>query len=804
MLPDAAERRANSRADAWAVALLVAGGALVFADFLFSSKNFYFRDILNFHYPLRQVLVSSYARGEFPLWNPFVYLGQPMLANPNYMALYPTNLLHLMFSFNYAFKLHFVLHPILGGIGAYFLQRRLGLQAAAAAGGAVAYEFSGTVLSFLNLYNIVPAVALLPWIGWAFVAAVESKGWGRSLVLGALAALQVFAVEPLMVASVIALVAALAVVQLTQSPDRAGTLGRIGRAGLAGGVFALALSAVQWLPALELMPNSGRGAGYGYAVASGWSMHPLDLVNTAVANLFGTLYTLNNSTYWGEAFHAGREPYLVSFFLGASALMIASVSWFSPRRALQRTLFVLTLFAVAFALGDYNAAYRWLYEHANVFHYGRYPSKYFLLATLGIALLVGLGLEVVSGAGADKRRRWIPLAGGAGLVLAAAVLGTWAYWQWHPRYVDALLRSQVDPAAAAGKDFAAIEWQLLVALRNCGLFLLVTSAGVLVSRFWRQGAALSALLALVIAAELAQANLRLSPLISDADVDFVPEVNRHLQRSGPPEPFRVVPPTLLSGSLPDLHLRLPNRSAAWLTLFYRMSGHPMYGLSQGLQYSIDQSVDNLDTRESHELWRACKALGPEGCLTLLQKINSPALLALNEVTDPRAQPVTSFATASETTLRLYWLDGTLPRAYFATGVARAGSQREALGLFLRRDFPYASTVVLEGSDVVEQPGLTGAGSVRILDYENRRVSCEVEALGPGHVVLLDSFYPGWQARVDDHPVEIRRANYAFRAVAVPAGKHHVEFLYRPRSFYAGLALSSVALLGGVASVLRRR
>jgi len=67
----------------------------VLADVLFTSKNFYFRDILNFHYPLRKVLIDSYARGEWPLWNPYVYLGQPMLANPNYMAFYPSNLFHL-------------------------------------------------------------------------------------------------------------------------------------------------------------------------------------------------------------------------------------------------------------------------------------------------------------------------------------------------------------------------------------------------------------------------------------------------------------------------------------------------------------------------------------------------------------------------------------------------------------------------------------------------------------------------------------------------------------------------------------
>src|SRR5207247_7183259 len=176
--------RWRTNPDIWYPALLVVAGILFFSDPLFYSKSFYFRDILNFHYPLVKVMIESYARGEFPLWNPYVYLGQPMLANPNYVAFYPTNLFHLFLPFNYAFKLHFIVHPILGGLGLYFLQRRLGVDGLAAFGGSLVYQFSGAVLSFLNLYNIVPAVGLIPWLGWAFLGALNGSRWGRILVFG--------------------------------------------------------------------------------------------------------------------------------------------------------------------------------------------------------------------------------------------------------------------------------------------------------------------------------------------------------------------------------------------------------------------------------------------------------------------------------------------------------------------------------------------------------------------------------------------------------------------------------------------
>src|SRR5213594_4550673 len=225
--------KVTASSDLWYPVLLVVAGILFFADPLFSSKNFYFRDILNFHYPLRKVLIESYARGEFPLWNPYVYLGQPMLANPNYMALYPTNLFHLFLPFNYAFKLHFLVHPILGGLGLYFLQRRLGIAALAAFGGSLVYQFSGVTLSFLNLYSIVQTVALMPWVGWGMTVALRGR-LAHSLIFGMILSLQVISCEPQLFLSVFWLASGLALLHLLESNDRRKAAYDIVRVGSVG------------------------------------------------------------------------------------------------------------------------------------------------------------------------------------------------------------------------------------------------------------------------------------------------------------------------------------------------------------------------------------------------------------------------------------------------------------------------------------------------------------------------------------------------------------------------------------------
>ena len=74
-----------------------------------------------------------------------------------------------------------------------------------------------------------------------------------------------------------------------------------------------------------------------------------------------------------------------------------------------------------------------------------------------------------------------------------------------------------------------------------------------------------------------------------------------------------------------------------------------------------------------------------------------------------------------------------------------------------------------------------------------RVAVNAELEEPGWLVLRDNWFPGWKAEVDGAPARILRADYAFRAVALSAGRHRVVFRYRPGSFYWGIAVSLAAL-----------
>jgi uncharacterized membrane protein YfhO len=99
--------------------------------------------------------------------------------------------------------------------------------------------------------------------------------------------------------------------------------------------------------------------------------------------------------------------------------------------------------------------------------------------------------------------------------------------------------------------------------------------------------------------------------------------------------------------------------------------------------------------------------------------------------------------------------------------------------------------------------------VRIVELFADRAKYEVDLEAPGFVVSVDAWGPGWRGFVDGRATDVLQANAVFRAVAVPAGRHVVEMIYRPWTVLVGLTVSAAALvvlgaLGGGLFLKRRR
>lgn len=141
-----------------------------------------------------------------------------------------------------------------------------------------------------------------------------------------------------------------------------------------------------------------------------------------------------------------------------------------------------------------------------------------------------------------------------------------------------------------------------------------------------------------------------------------------------------------------------------------------------------------------------------------------------------------------------------PRAFVVPEAIQAADGPASLELLMHGPFDPTRQVVIEGSGS-ERPGEgTGrgasggvSGAVTLVQDGSRLVNLRAVTPAGGHLVLSDPHYPGWRAYVDGFEVELLRANYLFRAVALPPGEHDVAFVFDPPSIRLGAALSAAGL-----------
>ena len=97
---------------------------------------------------------------------------------------------------------------------------------------------------------------------------------------------------------------------------------------------------------------------------------------------------------------------------------------------------------------------------------------------------------------------------------------------------------------------------------------------------------------------------------------------------------------------------------------------------------------------------------------------------------------------------------------------------------------------------VEQPA---PGTITLRTYEPERVVVETDSSEEGTVLVTDLNYPGWQVEVDGRAATPVVVENCFRGVQVPAGRHAVQWTYRPTSLYLGLGMTGLGflLVGGL-------
>src|SRR5262245_17746922 len=385
-------------------ALLALVVLLPVAPGLLRGQSLYFRDLSLHFFPLRRFALEGLRQGELRWWNPYVHEGTPTSLLP---IGYPPDLLQLLWVDERWLSLLLALHLPLAALGLAALARDLGADRLPAAGGAMVYAMAGFALSTVNFYIYVQALAWAPLVILA-LRRVADHG-PRRIPLAALAvgvAVSTTGIEVVAQALAVGLV-----LSLSRRPGRALQVA-------ASTVLGAGLAAPVVLLLRDLVRGSARDAGFPAEVVLAHSIHPITLLQTVVGSLHGDLGD-PTGRWWGENFFPGGFPYILSFYLGATALGLALVAASHPGRY-RRRLALMALVALVVCLGRWAGGERVL-EVLPFLGRFRFPSKAFFTVHLTVSVLVALALTDL-GQGRFRRRQAAALLILAGLLLVPAVL----------------------------------------------------------------------------------------------------------------------------------------------------------------------------------------------------------------------------------------------------------------------------------------------------------------------------------------------------------------------------------------------
>ncbi len=387
--------------DALAMLTLLGLVMFFFAKLAFTNLILARGDMFLYFYPYWNYFADAVQHGHLPLWNPYLFMGAPFLANSQAGVLYPLNLALAWLPTTRAINATIILHLWQAGVGTYlFARRSLGLGRLAAWLSGVTFALGGYLSAQVEHVNQLQALAWLPLLLTFFDLALER--WQMAFALAGVLAAQWLAGHTqsvfisLVGLSVYALWPIVEALVARQGSIRA--LAR--RLGLLIGATTLsaALSAAQLLPTLELTRESLRAGGLSWREAVSFSLNPMLLGQALLPN-------------YREAAFSEYVAYVG--IIGLALMVIGAWSCWShvtkdrfARRTMHQTrpssfavgraLSVLAFLGLFFALGGYNPLYSWLVQFVPGFNLFRVPARWLVLYAFGAAMLAGIGFTQVS------------------------------------------------------------------------------------------------------------------------------------------------------------------------------------------------------------------------------------------------------------------------------------------------------------------------------------------------------------------------------------------------------------------------
>ncbi len=725
---------------------------------------------------------AALAAGEYPLWNPFLFLGMPSFSSLAFTPwVYPVSeVLAALTKLPMAPPLLWlVFYLVAAGFGVFLLLRDRGCGFWPSLVGGAAFMLMPHLMSMgvFGHGSKLASVAYLPYL--TLLALRIRDGDRRPLwigLFGLVFGLQLLRGHPQIAFYGVLLLGVFLIVEVVaslRSGTPRGELRRFAVGLAAGGLLGAGIASVMLLPVKAYAPESIRGAAEGggaaYQYATNWSFSLSEMA---------TLW-LPSAAGFGEGTYVGTMPF-TNFpnYLGQASLLFGIAALLLLRGRLLTFALALSVLALLVSFGR-NAplVYDLFYRYLPYFNRFRVPVMILVLQQLCAALVVGLGSAALLGrlpSGFAWRRPPAGREADRALVatIAIAVVTALLVQPW-----SGALASRVGANPRLSPEGRAVYAEVarhLLQGDGLRIGLLLVAHAVVVVLAWRRRLPFDVAGVLLVA--LTAIDLGVVDRKMVAPEHTWPGVAARTAAAHSLEP-QATP-------LVQFLQKQPRDGAAPLRI---LPAGPGFMNNEWMAFGIASAGG----------YHPAKLARFEQLVNTSQQTIDPHLLdlfAVRYVVLPQRLQQTSLAPVYEGADGVvYENPRAMPRAWVTGAWEHTAPGEPCKARLLGDDFDRSHIVLLE-SDPLPAPDPGATGTAQVQSFSANKVGLEVTASAPALVVLAEAYHSGWRAKVDGKPVPVWPADAVLRAVAVPAGTSHVEFEFVDPALRRGLAVSCVSLV----------
>lgn len=726
-----------------------------FREPLLGKGVFWRVDIAGTYLPLFVENSRIRATGEIPLWNSHGFLGYPTQAETEVSGVYPPGIIFdLVDDSGFALTLYIIFHFLVAAAGMMYLMRAIGVSVLGQTCAAIVFVFGGTFLDYVVTLTILTTLAWTPLILGLQFQSFQHRSFRYAAVAGIVLAIQASGANPTAGIHQVLLMCGVTLSE-AQGPHRGSRLKFAIQSTFCTLVVGLCLSAPQMFYFVEYITHSERWAGVESKKQYPWSLPPTHLLQALVPDLWLGWHNVARITPTTGTLSMTNEH---RFYFGIFPIALIVIGFFARYRFVF-TFRMVFLVCVVLALGVYGGLWQ-LVCGLPLFRNLHVPWRFLVIASMGAAGLAGVGLDqLVNRVAISSERRQV-LFYCYSLLSAILLCATIAVWTIQPS-IEGIMIGEATLARCllVATTFAAISAALW---------------------FWFARVASSAMFGktviCIIAIDLLICGSSVH-LLAAPDYYSKPPPTVVALRKDPAlwRVFRLYKDARTEIDSPDPAL-IPQNMAA------------LFGIDA---YNSNAAAPLLEVARYWHFRNGPPTLTPKelGLFNVKYFLLNEPMMIRDQDQGADQLKISSHKSSDGTDCHLiknpYWQ----PRVSLRPNYYIAPQFEAARGLINSNNFSVSNAVTVDEAPVFV-PGKhvdrqLDSQQVRVIHYGDQRVVLEADVRQNSILVLSDFYYRGWRATSNGTEIKILRANGLVRGLALGAGRHHIEFTYRPKSFYLG-------------------